>query len=418
MPIGMNDKKELKTEPIEQLVDKYITDYSDVQIQETQYLFFPWFIKGKLNSVQGDTSTGKSTFLYAIGAYVSTGRSLFGVPCEDTGNVMFITLEDSESDILTAFLDSGGDPEHIRKAPKKLVSRLRLSDAKALQFLEQTIIQKQLRFLTIDPIQNFLQGDLNKASDTRPQLANLMEIAERTGCCIAFIQHTGKDQTRSALHKGIGSVDILAATRSALQIVSDPDASEYKIAFTIKNNTASRNDVETAIRYIIRDHPGSIDPETGIHHHYHGHAEFVELLPSYNERKYKLAMRRIEEQEKGNIQDRIDYASDPLVLTIKKLIMENQEGLYIGYSDLVRRITEKCNNCPYTQTKDKASGLSERVRYIRPMLIERDNVQIDPMMNAIKLKPYMWNGKIVNEFVASTGRERGIQITLLHNELS
>ncbi len=266
-------------------IDSFVTDYSDVEITETEYLFFPWFIRGKLNSIQGDTSTGKSTFLYAIGAYVSTGRDLFGIPCEDPGNVMFITLEDSESDILTAFIDAGGDPKHLRKASKKLISRIHLGDTKVLEFIEQTIIRHKLKFLSLDPIQNFLHGDMNKASETRPQLANLMEIADRTGCCITFIQHTGKDQTRQALYKGIGSVDIMASTRSALQIVSDPDDPDYKIAFTIKNNTASRKDVQSALRYIIRDHPGSIDPQTGKHHRYHGHAEFIEWISFYDERK-------------------------------------------------------------------------------------------------------------------------------------
>jgi len=408
MQIGMEESVQLKSEA----VDKYVTDYSDVQITETEYLFFPWFVRGKLNSVQGDTSTGKSTFLYAIGAYVSTGRGLFGIPCEAPGNVMFITLEDSESDILTAFVDAGGNTKHLRKMPKELIARIELGNADVLQFIEKAITKHKLKFLTLDPIQNFLSGDMNKASETRPQLANLMEIAERTGCCIAFIQHTTKDQTRSALHKGIGSVDILAATRSALQIVSDPDDLDVKIAFTIKNNTASRQDVETALRYVIRDHPGSIDPD-GKHHRYHGHAEFTGVIPSYNERIYKRALKKAQEREEGSLQARTEYASDPLVITLKKLIMENPDGLFIGHSDLIRRITDRCNTCPYTQTKDKASGLSERIRYIRPMLIERDRIQIDPQPNALKLKPYTWNGKMITEFAIPTGRERGIQITPL-----
>lgn len=409
MQVGM-EAQQLKPETI----SKYVSDYSDVKITETEYLFFPWFIRGKLNSIQGDTSTGKSTFLYAIGAYISTGRDLFGIPCEDAGNVMFITLEDSESDILTAFIDAGGDPARLCRIPKELSARIELGNSDVLQFIEYVIVNKHLKFLTLDPIQNFLSGDMNKASETRPQLARLMSIAERTNCCIAFIQHTGKDQSRSALYKGIGSVDILAATRSAVQIVSDPDNPDCKIAFTIKNNTASRQDVEQAIRYVIRDHPGSIDRVTGKHHRYHGHAEFVELMPSYNERKYKLALKRAQERDEDSLQSRIEYAADPLVTTIKKLAIENPDGMFIGYSDLIRRITDRCGTCPYTQTKEKANGLSERIRYIRAKLIDKDNIQVDIQPNALKLKPYTWNGKVVSEFVVPNGRERGIQITLLH----
>ena len=325
--------------------------------------------------------------------------------------MMFCTLEDSDSDILTAFTDAGGDTKHLRRIPKKLIARIDLGKPDVLQFVEQMIIKHDLKLLTLDPIQNFLSGDINKANETRPQLACLMEIAERTGCCIAFIQHTGKDQSRSALHKGLGSVDILAATRSALQIVSDPDDPDIKIAFTIKNNTAARLDVQTALRYVIRDHPGSIDLATGKHHRYHGHADFLEVMPYYDERKYKLAFKRAQEREDGSMQARIRYDADPLVITLKKLASENPDGLFIGYSDLIQRITDKCDTCPYTQTKDKTTGLSERIRYIRSMLMDRDNIQIDPQPNALKLKPYKWNGKLISEYVSSTGRERGIQIT-------
>ncbi len=409
--IGVGEEIQLRPDT----VDKYVTDYGDVQIEETEYLFFPWFVRGKLNSIQGDTSTGKSTFLYAIGAYVSIGKDLFGIPCEEPGNVMFCTLEDSPSDILTAFLDAGGDTKHLMRLPQKAISVIQFGNQETLRFIEQTIIKKNLKLLTFDPIQNFLSGDMNKASDTRPQLANLMEIAERTGCCIAFIMHTSKDQSRSALHKGIGSVDIISSTRSALQIVSDPDNPDYKIAFTIKNNTASRADVESALQYIIRDHPGSIDFTTGQHHRYHGHAEFTRVLPCYTERKYRIALKRAQEREEGNVQSRIEYATDPLVLTIKKLALENPEGLFIGNSDLIQRITDINKTCPYTQTKDKNTGLQERIRYLRPLMIEREHIQIDQTEHVKKLRPYKWKGKIISDYINESGRDRGIQIRNIDN---
>ena len=112
----MNEEtKQAEEQPKQDAIENTVSDYSDVQIQETEYLYFPWFIRGKLTARQGDTDTGKSTFLYTIGAYVSQGKPIFGIQCEAPGNVMFVTLEDSESDIKTAFQDAGGDMSKLRR---------------------------------------------------------------------------------------------------------------------------------------------------------------------------------------------------------------------------------------------------------------------------------------------------------------
>ena len=207
-----------------------VSGFDDVEIKPTDYLFFPWFPRGKLVAVQGDSSSSKSTFMYAVGAKVTTGEDLLGIPCEDSGNVMFITIEDDAPDIKIAFLDSGGDIKHLRRiTDREQIAKLDLSPAGA-KVIDEIIKTEKIKLLVLDPLQQFLSGDMNKANETRPQLGRLMNIAAENNICIVFLQHMGKDTTKAALHRGVGSVDIGAATRSILQIVTDPEDDYYKIS--------------------------------------------------------------------------------------------------------------------------------------------------------------------------------------------
>ena len=401
--------------PKEQKTDKMpsVTGFDDVEESETDYLFYPWFPRGKLVAVQGDSGSSKSTFMYAIGALVSIGADLLGVPCEDPGNVMFLTIEDDPGDIKTAFVDSGGNIGRLlRVEDREEIAKLNLSSAGARK-IDNIIKEHDIKLLVLDPIQQFLAGDMNKATETRPQLARLMNIASENHICIVFLEHLGKDTSKAALHRGIGSVDIGAATRSIIQIITDPEDEFYKIAFTVKNNTAPFQDIRQGIRYQVKDHPGSFNHETKKRRHFHGHAELTAKLPEYNERLYRKAQRKAEEQEKQALQKEIDYQADPLVLTVRELSRYNPERFFICTDELIRRITEHCGHCPYQASNNKVFGINSRVTAIRETMMTEDAIQMDLQNNPIQPKAYRWKGEtIIPENLART---RGIFITPIKN---
>jgi len=385
-----------------------ISGYDDIEIKPTDYLFFPWFPRGKLVAIQGDSSSSKSTIMYAVGALVTTGADLLGVPCEDPGGVMYLTVEDDPSDIKVAVIDSGGDiSKVVRIVDRESIAEMDLSEA-AVKSLNRIIKDMDIKLLVFDPIQQFLKGDMNKANETRPQMSRLMNLAEENNICIAFILHTGKDTSKSALHRGIGSVDIGASTRSMLQVVTDPENHDYKIMFTVKNNTASRDDTQKAIRYRIADHPDSFDHDENKRLHYHGHAEFVEILPNYDEKKYREMLRKSDDAEIEQIVLEITYDTDPLVVTARELVRQNPNGLYIGNDDLIEKITECSGSCPYVATNDKVIGLNRRIESLRTKLAEEDGIQADVKRTAKKYEPYNWNGEI---FSPDRKSGRGVQLT-------
>ena len=391
-----------------------VSGFDDVEIKEIDYLFFPWFPRGRITAIQGDSGSSKSTFMYAVGAKVSTGEDLLGAPCEDPGNVMFITIEDDAADIMIAFLDSGGDLSKLRRVTdREEIAKMDLSPAYA-DAINRIIKDQKIKLLVLDPLQQFLSGDMNKANETRPQLGRLMNIAAENNICIAFLEHMGKDSKRSALHRGLGSVDIGAATRSILQIVTDPQDDNFKIAFTVKNNTADFHDTQRAIRYQVKDHPVEINSDSGTitisRRRFHGHAEFVETIPKYNESIYTRAKKKAEDEEEGEEKLEDQYEKDPLVLTARELIAENPNGLFIGTTDMIQKITAVCGFCPYDQTRNSVKGIKLRIGKMRVLLMNNDGIQIDLQEGPIFPKPYNWHGEL---FEPARTKTRGFWLTAI-----
>ena len=385
-----------------------VSGYEDVEIKPIDFMFFPWFPRGYITAIQGDSGSSKSTFMYAIGAAVSTGADLLGVPCEDPGNVMFITLEDDASDIKVAFQDAGGDLSKLfRIREREEIAKINLSPA-GVKMLDKIVKENNIKLLVLDPIQQFLENDINKASDTRPQMARLMNIAAENNICVVIIEHLGKDASKSAQHRALGSVDINASTRSQLQVVTDPEDNFFKILFTVKSNLAAFQDVQRAIRYQVKDHPGSYDTEKKKRARFRGHAEFTGIIPEYNERLYKKAQRKADEEAEEEILLAFEYEKDPLVLTVREIVAQNPQGVFIGTDDLIQRITQVCGRCPYDQTKSKATGIYARIDKLRSMIIDNDGIQVDKQGNSIYPKAYQWRGELVEP--AHT-RTRGFVIT-------
>ena len=385
-----------------------VSGYEDVEIKPIDFMFFPWFPRGYITAIQGDSGSSKSTFMYAIGAAVSTGADLLGVPCEDPGNVMFITLEDDASDIKVAFQDAGGDLSKLfRIREREEIAKINLSPA-GVKMLDKIVKGKNIKLLVLDPIQQFLGNDMNKASDTRPQMARLMNIAAENNICVVIIEHLGKDATKSAQHRALGSVDINASTRSQLQVVTDPEDNFFKILFTVKSNLAAFQDVQRAIRYQVKDHPGSYDTEKKKRARFRGHAEFTGIIPEYNERLYKKAQRKADEEAEEEILLAFEYEKDPLVLTVREIVAQNPQGVFIGTDDLIQRITQVCGRCPYDQTKSKATGIYARIAKLRSMIIDNDGIQVDKKENSFYPKAYQWRGELTEP--AHT-RTKGIVIT-------
>lgn len=175
---------------------------------------------------QRDPGAGKTYLSLAFAAPLTVGKIPYtGKPCEPL-HVLYLSTENSPEYVLRARFDAlGGDATrfHVLQGvvtgdgPKRRSESVRLSD---IPILEAAVKEKKARLMIVDPIQSYLGGevDLHRSNETRPILDALATLAQRNRLCILILRHMAKSTTGHAIHRGLGSVDFTAATRTELHV--------------------------------------------------------------------------------------------------------------------------------------------------------------------------------------------------------
>ena len=344
--------------------------FSDVVFEETRFLVEPYFPIGKLTIVQGDSGTGKTAFMCAIAAAVSAGTSPFGKD-EIGRNVLMLSVEDDPPILRGRIEADGGDL--TRCFFLENVAGLSFNDA----VVEQSVKNKNAGLLVFDPLQAFLgaKTDMFRANETRPILAALAEMAKRNDCAVVIISHMSKAQTK-IIYKALGSVDIIAASRSVLYIGRDPDQPEQCAAVHIKSSNARPGQ---SIRFQIGDR---------------GRVEWLGYCNLTADDLDRATVRK----EAG-----IPYEQEPLVAVIRSIIAENPSGIFIAYDDLKSYSSELLNYCPFPDTQK----LRRKVEELAPEVARKDNVRMQ--IEKQRPKAFMRHGNIFTPY--STGAARGIEIS-------
>jgi hypothetical protein len=208
---------------------------SEVEPEETTFLWFPYIPQGKVTIIEGDPGDGKSHVTLAISTAVSLGRGLpeMGAPV-DPQNVLLMNAEDGLGDTVRPRLDRmQGDVDRIYAIDGALTF-----DEIGLTFIEKQITDTKAGLLVIDPWVAYVGGKLNmdKANETREVLYALSEIAKKHNVAILLVRHLTKGNRDKSIYRGLGSIDITAAVRSVLLIGKDANDPTRRAIVHIKHN--------------------------------------------------------------------------------------------------------------------------------------------------------------------------------------
>jgi AAA domain len=210
---------------------------ADVQPQEVDWLWYPYFPRGFLTSVEGDPGVSKSTLMCEVAARISRGEPLPGqADRRAPQNVLMLSAEDSLSVTLHQRLvaqDADLTRVFAREEPFAL-------DQAWLKRLSDEIRRTHPALVILDPIVAYMDGhlDIHRANAVRSVLAPLAGIAAAHHCAIVIVRHLSKARHPQALHRGIGSVDFTAAARSALLVAPDKANDQRRIMAHTKCNLA------------------------------------------------------------------------------------------------------------------------------------------------------------------------------------
>ena len=215
-----------------------IIKMSDVQLQEIEWLWYPFIPYGKLTIIQGDPGDGKTTLVLNIAAKLSKGEGLDeNMQIAEPINIIYQTAEDGLADTVKPRLElAGADCEKIMVIDESEKS-LSMIDER----LEEAIVKTGARLLILDPIQAYLGGgmDMNRANEARDMTKKLGALAEKTKCAIILIGHMNKAAGNKAAYRGMGSIDFFAVARSVLLVGRIEGEANTRAVVQIKNNLAA-----------------------------------------------------------------------------------------------------------------------------------------------------------------------------------
>ncbi len=219
--------------------------FSDIEKREVRWLWPRFISKGALTILAGDPGVGKGFLWCDLVARITNGRSWpTGESCE-AGNCLILQREDDVSITIKHRLEVAGVNQekvfHLSFFPSgDGLKEEPVNLWRHLPSLEQLITAKGIRFIVLDPIQDFWNGvKWNQPEQVRAALMPLAEVLQRTGATCLGVCHTNKGDDRSAKDSVAGSKQIIACARAAYQVADMQDGETVALT-VIKNNLAPR----------------------------------------------------------------------------------------------------------------------------------------------------------------------------------
>ena len=219
---------------------KLLTLYSDVSAVPVKWLWEPYIAIGKITLLQGDPGCGKSTMMMNLiaelskGGFTPDGRS-FGSPQK----IIYQCSEDGAKDtIKPRLVAAGADCRNIAFIDEEVNSGLTLDDER----IRAAITEWKPSLVVIDPIQSYIgsDSDLQIAGRARKLMRRIGMWASTYKCAVVLIGHLSKKEGVKDLYRGLGSIDVVAAARSVLQVEKSDEDEDVRIVRQVKNSLDSK----------------------------------------------------------------------------------------------------------------------------------------------------------------------------------
>jgi RecA-family ATPase len=204
---------------------------STVDPEPVEWIWRDRIPAGELTVFDGDSGTNKSSVLVDLAARVSTGRPMPDGTAGVHGGVVFLLGEDSVEKTVVPRLDASGAD---RSKMVVLPSTITIPDD--LDQIRSAINHVDAKLVIIDTLMNFLGTNANGDQAVRQALIPLRELADRKNVGVLLIRHLTKSGGRNPLHRGSGSIGIMATTRSAHLVGRDPKDSGMRVLAHTKSN--------------------------------------------------------------------------------------------------------------------------------------------------------------------------------------
>lgn len=212
--------------------------YSSITETNVDWLWYPFIPFGKLTLVQGDPGCGKSTLMMNIIAAASKGGCFpDGRKSKKPMHIIYQCSEDGVSDTIKPRLAAAGaDCTNVAFLDEE-IGTVTLND----ETIRRAIADFNAKLLVIDPVQAYLgETDMASAASMRKVLRQLSAWASMYHCAVVLVGHLNKKQNSKDLYRSLGSIDLVAAARSVLQLDRLTEDDSIAVIHHIKSSLAAK----------------------------------------------------------------------------------------------------------------------------------------------------------------------------------
>lgn len=203
------------------------------------YLYDPYVPRKELTNVHGKSGCGKTFALALLCAATTTGR--FPTASTEPGAVLYISAEESFSEIADRIARAGGDLKRVQILDRESSVGLNFDDG--INEFREIFKKYDADLVVCDPWQAFCGDriDANRQTLMRPFLQKIVLLANEFDFALVFICHENKGQYHTAATDAIsGSSEIANVARSCLKVVEDADDPCVRHIVQTKSNHRQR----------------------------------------------------------------------------------------------------------------------------------------------------------------------------------
>lgn len=213
-------------------MDNIEYSYADkVKKEKQRYLWYPYMLDRNVNIIGGEAGTGKTWFLCALMAAVTTEQPE-GMPgtVEKHGKVIYAGGEDGNSVMRERLEIVGADLSKIILIEKRF-------NALGEGFRELVDKEKPV-LIVFDPLLSYVdeKSDANRYTVSRSLMDGIRDLARETNTSVVCVIHPPKKDEYRLIHRFTGSGGFVDAARAATYVGYHPSVLTKRVVIQPKNN--------------------------------------------------------------------------------------------------------------------------------------------------------------------------------------
>jgi hypothetical protein len=211
-----------------------------VTSRRVKWLWEPNIPRGMLSSIEGEPNIGKSFLITWLACAITSGGLLPDETRIRKGRVLYLSAEDDPAYTMKPRVEAmGGDPSLIHYMKSELVL-----DDKGFRAIEKECERYAFIAVMLDPLISFTPpgNDYHNSTDIRALLGRLKRLAGDSGAAVIIVRHLTKTRREKAIHQGQGTIDVIAAVRSACIVAPDPEDPDVRVLAHIKHNLSRKGE--------------------------------------------------------------------------------------------------------------------------------------------------------------------------------